>query len=142
MNIQDLKVKTVDKEKLIDFLQISLSENEKLSIDSFAIFEDKFGIDIDCCFWEIHNEHFNNEIQPVIEIECRIKKYNKAGSYSIRMDKADFVKTISLADYFKMSSEVSLTDFIRFNYNPRIESNQRLLMKYINQSRSVSQHSI
>lgn len=134
MNIQDVKVKTVDREKLIDFLAITLKANEKLSIESFAVFEEKFAIDIDCMFWEIQQEHFNNIIQPVIEIDCRIKKYKEDGSYSIRTDKADFAKTISLSDYLSMANEVKLIDFIRYNYNPRIQGNQRLLMQYINKS--------
>ena len=131
MKIENVTVKTVEIEKLTKFLAIKLNEYEQLYISSFAVFEDKFGIDTDCCFWEIQNQHFNDEIQPVIEIECRIKKRTKDG-YSIRMDKPDFVKTISLKDYFNISKEVKLIDFIRYNYNPRIKGNQQLLMKYIN----------
>ena len=137
MKIQDVNVKTVDTEKLIEFLAVQLAENEKLDIEKFAVFENKFEINIDCCFSEIHNGHFGTEIQPVIDIECRIKKYKPDGSYSLRMDKADFIKTISLEDYFKMATEVKLIDFIRFNYNPRIQGNQNLLMKYIKQSYAV-----
>ena len=131
MKIEDVIVKTVETQELIEFLAIKLNENEQLRIGRFAVFEDKFAIDTDCCFGKIQNQHFNDEIQPVIEIECRIKKRTKDGC-SIRMDKPDFVKTISLKDYFKLSKEVALIDFIRYNYNPRIERNQRLLMKYIN----------
>jgi hypothetical protein len=47
------------------------------------------------------------------------------------MDKADFVASISLQDYLSMATEVNLTDFIRFNYNPRIENNQRLFLEKI-----------
>jgi len=137
MKIQDIKVKKVSKEKLEQFLAIELPENQKLSVDSFAVFEDKFGIDIDCCFWELQSGHFNNKIQTVIDIECRIKKYKEDGTYSLRMDKADFVKTISLEDFISISEEVNLVDFIRFDYNPRISSNQNLLMKYIKQSYAV-----
>lgn len=134
MNIQDIKVKTVDTEKLIYFLGIILSENEKLEIDSFAIFEDKFQINTDCCFSEIQNFHLNNKIQPVIEIACRIRSYKENGSYTIRMDRPDFAKTISIKSYNRLATEVKLVDFIRFNYNPRIMGNQQLLMKYIRNS--------
>lgn len=137
MNIQDIKVKTVDTEKLIDFLAIILSENEKLNIDTFAIFEDKFQISPDCVFSEIQNFHLNNKVQPVIEISCRIRIYKPDGSYSIRMDQPDFVKIISVKSYLRLATEVNLVDFIRFNYNPRITSNQNLLMKYIRNSYSV-----
>ena len=68
MKIQDIKVKVIDIEKLKAFLNVELEENQKLSIDKFAIFENQFGIDTDCCFWEIHSGHFNNKIQPVIDI--------------------------------------------------------------------------
>ena len=136
MNIQSIKVKTIDTEKLIEFLAISLNYNEKLSIDKFAIFENKFLIDSDCCFSEIYSAHIDNKIQQVIEIECRIKKYNNDGGYSIRMDKPDFVKIIYLEKYLELATEVDLVDFIRFDYNPRITDNQKLLMKYIRNSYS------
>lgn len=138
MKIQDIKVKTVSKEKLEDFLGIELPVNQKLSIDNFAVFEDKFEIDTDCCFSELQKGHFNNKIQVVIDIPCRIKKFKEDGSYYIRVDKADFVKTISLEDYISISQEVNLVDFIRFNYNPRISQNQNLLMKWIRESYAVS----
>ncbi len=135
MNIENIEIRTVEKEKLIDFLNIQLEENQELHLDSFAVFEDKFGIDTDCCFWPIQQEHFENKIQPTIEIECRIKKHKpEGGGYSIRMDRADFVKTISLGDYLKMSKKMKLIDFIRYNYNPRIQGNQRLLMQHIKQA--------
>lgn len=138
MKIQDIKVKTVSKEKLEQYLSVELPETEKLYINSFAVFEDKFGIDTDCCFWELNKAHFNNKIQTVIDIECRIRKYKSDGSYTIRMDKPDFVKTISLEEYISISEEVNLVDFIRFDYNPRISQNQSLLMKYIRESFAVS----
>ena len=131
MKIQSIKVKMIKTEKLEQFLAVELEENQKLSADSFAVFEDKFGIDTDCCFWELNKGHFNGKIQTVIDVECRIKKYKPDGSYSIRMDRADFVKTISLDDFLSISEEVNLVDFIRFNYNPRITGNQDLFMKYI-----------
>jgi hypothetical protein len=128
MKIQDIKLKTVETKKL--------NENETLHIDKFAIYERLFEIDTDCCFAELETQHFNDEIQPVIEIACRIKKRTPTG-YTIRMDKADFYKTISVKDYENMATEVMLVDFIRFNYNPRIESNQRLLMKHIIKERGA-----
>ena len=128
--IEEIIVKTVDAKKLIDFLAIKLNDGEELYIDKFAIFEDRFGIDTDCCFWEIESKHIDNKIQPVIEVECRIKKRTPNG-YTIRMDKPDFTKLVPLKDYFDISNEVKLIDFIRYNYNPRIVGNQILLMKYI-----------
>ena len=129
----------ISTEKLEQFLAVELGENQKLSTDSFAVFEDKFGIDTDCCFWELNKGHFNGKIQTVIDVECRIKNYKPDGSYSIRMDRADFVKTISLEDFLSVSEEVNLVDFIRFNYNPRISGNQNLLMKHIRASYAVAQ---
>ena len=140
INIEDITVKTVDTKKLIEFLAIELNNDEELYIDRFAIFEDKFGIDTDCCFWEIEAKHIDNKIQPVIEVECRIKKIKPDGGYSMRMDKADFTKAIPLKDYFDISNEVRLIDFIRYNYNPRIEGNQRLLMKYIKNENTPNIH--
>ena len=132
MKIQDIKVRTVSAEKLEKFLAIELPENQKLSIDKFAVFEDKYAIDIDSRFWEIHNRYSKNKIQTSIDVECRIMKYKEDGSFSIRMDKPDFIVAITLEDYVSISEEINLIDFIRFNYNPRIQENQSLLMKYIN----------
>ena len=137
MKIQDIIVKTIKKEKLIEFLAIQLNENEKLEIETFSVFENKFMINTDCCFSEIKNAHIENEIIPIIEIDCRIKKYNSEGSYSIRMDKPDFIKIIPFEDYLKLTKEVKLIDFIRLDYNPRIIGNQKLLMKYIKESYAV-----
>jgi hypothetical protein len=63
MKIETIKVKTVAKEKLIEFLAIPLNEKEQLSIDTFAVFEDKFAVDTDCCFWAISNKYHNNNPQ-------------------------------------------------------------------------------
>lgn len=133
MNISDVKVKSVKSEKLVEFLAIKLKENQKLNVENFCVFDNFFMIDSDCCFGEIINGHFDNVIQPIIEIECRIKTYNSDGGYSLRMDKPDFVKIILLSQYLELATEINLIDFIRFNYNPRIMSNQNLLMKHINQ---------
>ena len=138
MKIENITVKTVETEKLIDFLKIELKENQKLNIETFAVFENKFEIDPDCCFGEITKAHTDKKIDYVVNLECRIKNYKPDGSYSMRMDKPDFVKTISLEDYISISEEVNLVDFIRFNYNPRISQNQSLLMKYIREACAVS----
>jgi hypothetical protein len=137
MKIENIIVKTVETEKLIDFLKIELKENQKLNIETFAVFENKFEIDPDCCFGEITKAHTDEKIDYVVNLECRIKNYKPDGSYSMRMDKPDFAKTMLLTDYLEMAKEVKLTDFIRFNYNPRIMGNQTLLMKYIRQSYAV-----
>ena len=130
MEIKNITVQYVSREKLIDFLNIELKKDEKLVIENFAIWSDKYGIDIDCCFWELSNHHIDNEVKKCVEVECRIKRKTKDG-YTMRMDRADFVKTISLKDYLSLAEDMQLIDFIRFNYNPRIISNQKLLMRYI-----------
>lgn len=130
MLIEKIKVSTVDKQELIKFLNIPLKENEELSVDRFAVYENEFAIDIDACFWPIEKEHFNNVIQDTVPIYCRVKKHHDDKSFSIKMT-PDFVKRISLKDYLTMATEVRLVDFIRYNYNPRIQANQKLLMKHI-----------
>lgn len=131
MEIREVVVNTVDEAKLEKFLKIKLGKNEGLDIERFAIYQNKFMISPDCCFGKLVRSHTDEGIIEVIDIECRIKKFNKEGGYSIRMDEPDFIKTIKLIDYLKISKKVLLTDFIRFNYNPRIEQNQNLLMSYI-----------
>jgi hypothetical protein len=133
IKLEDITLRTVEKDKLYNFLDIILPENQKLHIDTFAVYKDVCAVDTDCCFWDIHEQHFDGKIQPVLMIECRIKKYDSEGRYSIRMDKSDFIKTVPLSDYLSISQEIKMTDFIRFNYNPRIESNQRLFLKHIEQ---------
>lgn len=139
MNIQDIKIFAVESEALEKLMAIELPENEKLSVDRFALFENKFGIDPDCCFWPLELAHLDNKIQTVVEIACRIKKYDDKGTYSIRMDKPDFIKLIPIADLLAIATTMNLVDFIRFNYNPRISSNQNLLMKHIRESYTVSE---
>lgn len=137
MKIENVIIKTVETEKLIDYLKIELKENEKLHIDKFGVWEDRFAIDSDCCFWELSNKHIENDVVAVIDVECRIKKFNKEGSYSMRMDKPDFSKTITLEEYLSISKEIHLIEFIRFNYNPRIQGNQKLLMQYIKEAQMI-----
>lgn len=137
MKIQDIKVKTVEVEKLIDFLGIQLLENEKLDIYKFALFEDKFQIDTDCCFSEIEHFHFENKVEACVQISCRVKTFKADGSFKIRMNRPDFIKIISVESYNSLATEVNLVDFIRFNYNPRITGNQQLLMKYIRNSYQI-----
>ena len=132
MKLEHITVQHVNTEKLIEHLNIELKENESLVIEKFAVWSDKYGIDTDCCFWEIVDKHIENVVVKCIDLECRIKKFDGDGSYRLRMDKADFVKTITLNDYLELAVDVQLVDFIRLDYNPRISTNQRLLMKYIN----------
>ena len=136
MNIKDIKVRTVNLDELIKYLSIKLPEKQELAIDKFAVFEDKFVIDSDCCFSHVEHYHIDNEIKSYIEISCRVKKFNDDKSYSIRMDRADFTKLISLENFISISHDVDLIEFIRYNYNPRITSNQNLLLDYIKQSYS------
>lgn len=137
MNIHSIKVKVVTDKNLINFLKVKLNKNEELSIDSFALWEDKYCVTKDCTFWEVTDRWYNDKSNKVIDVECRIKKYNETGGYSIRMDKADFICSITLKDYLSISTEMLLVDFIRFNYNPRIIDNQKLLMEYINEESKV-----
>jgi len=132
MKIEQVIVQVPDIDKLIELINIPLPENQKLYIDKFAIFGTRYGIDADCMFWDLYSEYIDGVIKPVVSIGIRIKHFNKNGGYQIRMDKDDFVKNIAVDDLLKISTSQNLVDFIRFNYNPRIEGNQRLLMKYIN----------
>lgn len=132
MKLEHITVQHVNTEKLIEHLNIELKENESLVVEKFAVWSDKYGIDTDCCFWEIVDKYIDTNVVKCIELECRIKKYDGNGGYRLRMDKADFVKTITLNEYLELSEDVQLVDFIRLDYNPRISTNQRLLMKHIN----------
>ncbi|OBQ56075.1 hypothetical protein JJL45_05320 [Tamlana sp. s12] len=131
IKIANITVQYAEAEKLVKYLNIKLKDNETLIIENFAVWSDKFGIDIDCCFWNIVKKHIENEFVMCIDIECRIKKYHENGTATIRIDRPDFVKTITLKEYLKLAEDVQLVDFIRYNYNPRIIQNQKLLIKYI-----------
>lgn len=132
MKIDSIKVNVVSEKDLVNFLNVKLKHKEELSVEYFALWEDKYCITPDCTFWEVTDRWYNNKSNKVIDIECRVKKYNNEGGYSIRMDKSDFVCTITLKDYLALAKEVDLIEFIRYNYNPRIQANQKLLMEYIN----------
>jgi hypothetical protein len=131
--IEEISIKTVDQNKLIDFLAITLNDNEELYIDKFAIYEDKWCVDTDCIFWPIQKKHIDGKIQSVLDIDCRIKKLTAERGWTLLIDMPDFVKSILLDDFIKISNEVKFIDFIRYNYNFRIRVNQSLFMKYINQ---------
>jgi hypothetical protein len=132
MKFENITLKTVPTEKLIAFFAVELPENEALDIPKLAIYEDKFWLDVDCCFNYLET-HFValGKFVKMIEFDCRIKKFNDQGGYSIRTDQADFVKQISLDDYLKLAHDVKFTEFVRFNYNPRIVDNQSMFMKHL-----------
>lgn len=138
MNIQDVIIRTVEVEKLEKYFNFPLRENEKIELSRFCIYKANYEIDTDCFFSEINPKLHDGKIQFVIDIPCRIKKYDADGNFSMRMDQPDFYATIPLNDYLLISTEVMLVDFIRYNYNPRIISNQNLLMKYINKIEAES----
>ena len=131
MKFENITLKTVTEEKLIEFFAVELPEHEALHIPKLAIYEDKFWLDVDCCFNYLETHHVDGKLTKVIEFDCRIRKYNDQGGYSIRMDQADFVKQISLDDYLKLAHDVKFTEFVRFNYNPRIVDNQSMFMKHL-----------
>jgi len=130
--IENIIVNHVSPEKLSAFLNIKLESNQKLLIEKFAVWSSTLGISTDSCFWHIMDRHQdNNTIVKCVDIECRIQKFTSENGYSLRMDKPDFIKTITLDDYLKLSTPLKLIDFIRYNYNPRIISNQKLLLNHI-----------
>ena len=130
MEIKDVKVLVIQKEKLVDFLNINLKENQELSVDNFCIYASNFMIDGDCCFSEIQGTFVNGSITPILEIPCRIKTKTSNG-YTIRMDRPDFTQFVLLSDLKPIMEEKNIIEFIRYNYNPRIQQNQNLLLKYI-----------
>lgn len=128
LKLKDMLVQVVDEKKLVEFLAVELPKNQELYLHSFAVWNNHFEVTPDVCFSEIYCHHFNGEIQPVLEIECQIKKWNEERtSYSV--GGVDFIKVMALKDYLALSVEKKLTDYIRYNYNPRIMSNQRLFVK-------------
>lgn len=131
MKIQDIKIQTVTTEVLKDFLNIKLEPKQELQVFPFAVWKDKYALDTDCIFWELQQEHVKETVETVLRVECIIKYLKDDGSYTVKSFKPDFIKTILLSDYLKLSKEIKLVDFIRFNYNPRIMSNQKLFMSYI-----------
>ncbi|MFB9055037.1 hypothetical protein ACFFVB_18295 [Formosa undariae] len=132
MGLENKVIQTVKNDKLIDFLNIKLNQNEQLMINSFAVLYGEWLIDPDSCFWPVCTRYENNEFIKYIDIECRIKKQNPDGSFRFRIDRADFIHSIKLTDYIYLSEQMMLTDYLRYNYNPRIIRNQNLLIEAIN----------
>lgn len=131
MKIEEIIVKTASKDEIIKLINIQLEEDQEIYFNKIAVYRDLYDIDPDCCFSQINQHHIKGKIIPVLEIECRIKKRTPDG-YTIRMDGPDFIAVVPLEEFFKIAEDVKLIDFIRYNYNPRIQRNQVELMKYIN----------
>lgn len=131
MKIEDVKVFQLDKDKLTEKIKInSLKEQDELRIESIAIFSHHFDIDTDCCFSRLNNQLIDSEIKTVINIPCRVVTKNENGGMSFSA-MPNFYITLTIAEFKEVANEVFLTDFIRFNYNPRIKKNQEMLLEYI-----------
>jgi hypothetical protein len=135
MNIESISVKKVERDILKESLKIPVTDNSLLEIRNFCVYEDAFCIDNDCVFWEIENKYFEGKVQKVISIPCWLHIVDSNGFQSTHYY-SDFSADISLEAYLKMAERINLTDFIRYNYNPRIISNQRLLLKFISELKS------
>lgn len=131
MDIEDEMVMEVDKEKLKALLDVKVTEWQELDCRTFAIWEDKICVDPDCVFWDTEKKLISGKVLTVVEVACRfieIDPQTKSKSFNTV---PDFSADVEVETLKGISKEVRLVDFIRFNYNPRIMGNQKLLMKHI-----------
>lgn len=130
MNFEDIQVRVVDTEKLIELFGISVPENQRLKIQKECVFEDHFMICTDCMFSEIKQYHHKGKIQKCLLFECSFDTKTSENGWKIGTTR--FGKFMTYDEFLANSKLMPITDFIRHNYNPRIIENQNLLLEYIN----------
>jgi UTP:GlnB (protein PII) uridylyltransferase len=128
MNIENIMVYEVSQKRLLKKCKITLADNEELIVNQIAIYKDEYIIDTDCCFHDTTNEVIKTEIKKTALIGFRIARHHKNG-YTLR-GAPEFYQRFFIEDLIKISKEVPLIEFIRYNYNPRIIANQKNFLSY------------
>jgi hypothetical protein len=145
MKITDVKVRVLNLDKLINESGYKIPDCQLL-LPNVALYENLFLIDTDACFSLIEKYIVNQDggfyFTQAIELNCRIEKIGSTDSNGVTKSsissKDDFNWILLIEDIEEFLIEKPLVDFIRYNYNPRIISNQNLLMEYINKSKKIN----
>jgi len=128
--LENVKVRVIDTEKLKEIFAINVPDNQRLVIRRECVFADCFMIKTDCQFSEIQLYHHKENIQKCLLFECSFDTKTSENGWGIGTTR--FGKFMTFNDFLHYSKLIPITEFIRYNYNPRIIGNQNLLLEYIN----------
>ncbi len=129
-SLEHIKVRVPNIEKLKELFAIQVPDNQRLNIRKECLYADAFLINTDCMFSEVTKFYHKNNIQKCIILECSFDTKNSDDAWQIGTTR--FGHIITFNEFLVHSELVPITEFIRYNYNPRIISNQNLLLEYIN----------
>ena len=129
MKLEEIKIRVIDTEKLKELFNINVPSNKRLNIKKECVYEDTFMIDTDCIFSEVNQFYHKGIIKKCLLFECSFDTKTDTGW---NLSTIRFGKFMTLKEFLIHSELMPLKDFIRYNYNPRIIGNQKLLISYIN----------
>ena len=141
----NLMVKPINQKNLNKFLKkfIKLEKNQEFSLipEALILHENiKIICDTDAC-----GNYINSQINKTtkisefyIEINIGVKTHTSETSYTYRSSHSVIqIFESELEKYKILDSEISLKDFMgsRYNYNPRISSNTKILIDAVNSAK-------
>jgi hypothetical protein len=128
-SLEKINVWVLNTQQFIELFKIKVPINQRLSIKKECLYKEDFMIDIDCLFSEVEQHYHKSKIQKTLSFNCRFDTKSESG-WLIGTER--FKKVITLKIFLEEAELLPITKFIRYNYNPRITSNQNLLLEYIN----------
>ena len=134
-SLEQIKVRVINTEKLKELFAIEVPNNQRLNIKKECLYADAFMICTDCLFSEVQQYYHKGSIQKCLLFECSFDTQTSEIGWSIGTTR--FGKFMTLNEFLIHSELIPITEFIRYNYNPRITGNQNLLLEYINDLDSV-----
>lgn len=129
-SLEEIKVRVVNTEKLKELFAIEVPNNKRLNIKKECLYADAFMVNTDCLFSEVQQYYHKGNIQKCLLLECSFDTKTSETGWSIGT--TIFGKLMTLNEFLTYSELIPITEFIRYNYNPRIIGNQNLLLEYIN----------
>ncbi len=131
---EQLMVKPINKEKLEKYLTktFPVKKNQRCRTELSALVCENVMTDNECCYWYLEKKFHDGKIQFVYTAPVGLVTKTKTGeSFSLTPSFYHDMSLDELKPYIQ--KEVSLKEFMtgRFNYNPRITSNQRNFMKNV-----------
>lgn len=129
-SLEEIQVRVIDTEKLKTIFRIEVPNNKRLCIKKECLYADAFMIDTDCIFSEVNEYYHKYHIQKCLLFECSFD--TKLADNGWRIGTTRFGTVMTLNEFLMNSTLIPITEFIRYNYNPRIINNQKLLLEYIN----------
>lgn len=129
-SLEEIKVRFIKTEKLEEMFGIEVPNNQRLKITKECLYADAFMINSDCMFSDVKQYYHKGTIQKCLLFDCSFDTRTSENGWSIGT--TTFGKFMTLNEFLLNSELMPITEFIRYNYNPRIIGNQKLLLEYIN----------